>query len=776
VKVRAILLLLATLPVHAQESAEPAESAAPPAQTEEQLLPTVPVEPLSDKADPVAVEPGATATKLDDVVVTATKRKQASRDVPSSMAVLQGEKLEQLGYRELKEIFTLVPGVNMTDEIAGIQRKVSIRGVGPDTNTNQTVGSVMGDIPISDPYGATTIIDPNPWDMRTVEILKGPQGTLFGATSLAGLIRYVPNAPELGRFSGKAFYDYTTVDMGSAASAYGAVLNVPVGETIAFRASGILQHRPGVIDVENPARTEEDVNTGRSYNWRAMALWQPTDRFTLNAWYTQDQRHSDEISIVTHRDGSYTRDDAPTASPADNGYRLATLDLRYAFDWATLVSLSGYQQKFSHSIVDTSYLVQPIAQSGTSFLVSDRSAETRGFLQELRLVSPDGGGAFSWIAGAYHSTFEQDIYGTIFVPNTEVLALLVQLLPLPVLQGLINEHGLTATQVGYRPLEAVESALYGEANYDFTRNLRLTLGSRLYRTSVEGTLRSSGASSANDGAQPGTTEKGWSPKIAVTYRPWRDALAYASVSRGFQFGGFNLPTIPAPDVPLRFESSTLWNYEAGLRTDWFDRTLRVDLTGFFLDWKNPQVSQVDRAGVSGYVDNVGRTHSIGVEGTIRWLTPLNGLSIEESASYIEARTQEPFQDASGAEIPPGTIMPSSPRVQSVTTLAYTRAFGTWIAQASLINSFKSKAYSEITHETEVGNYSLLSFNFNVKRIGASFSPALTLSVNNITNVQEVVAGIGPAGGGESTTSPIVADTTYVYTVPRSIVLRLSAEF
>src|SRR3546814_12391592 len=87
----------------------------------------------------------------------------------------------------------------MQDEIAGMQRKVSVRGVGPDTGTNQTVGSVMGDVPISDPYGSATIADPNPWDMRTVEVLKGPQGTLFGATSLAGLIRYVPNAPELGR-------------------------------------------------------------------------------------------------------------------------------------------------------------------------------------------------------------------------------------------------------------------------------------------------------------------------------------------------------------------------------------------------------------------------------------------------------------------------------------------------------------------------------------------------------------------------------------------------
>src|SRR5690606_361505 len=110
--------------------------------------------------------------------------------------------------------------------------------------------------PISDPYGAFTIADPNPWDMRTVEVLKGPQGTLFGATSLAGLIRYVPNSPELGEWQGKAFYEYATLDRGGTGSAYGAALNVPLGDDAALRASGIHQELPGLYDSDNPSRRE----------------------------------------------------------------------------------------------------------------------------------------------------------------------------------------------------------------------------------------------------------------------------------------------------------------------------------------------------------------------------------------------------------------------------------------------------------------------------------------------------------------------------------------
>lgn len=758
-----------------EPSAAPAAPAADPAPLAE--IPVTPTNPTGP-TDQLSAKPPERLTQIEDIVVTATKRAQVSRDIPSSMNVIGGEKLEELGLRKLKDIFTLVPGINMQDEIAGLQRKVSVRGVGPDDGTNQTVGSVMGDIPISDPYGATTVIDPNPWDMRTVEILKGPQGTLFGANSLAGLIRYVPNNPELGLWSGKAFYDYSRVSMGGTASAYGAALNIPIGDSIALRASGIYQELPGVLDSDNPARMEKDIDTGESWNGRAMALWQLTDRLSVNAWYTQDERNIDDINIVTLPDGSYTRPDAPTASPAKNTYELSTLDIRYAFDWATLVSLSGYQEKTSYNLVETSYLVQPLARAGLSFAQTQRDVATHGVLQELRLVSPENGSAFSWVAGAYFSSYSATIRSQLFVPQTGFLASLLPLLdvlPLDVLQGLISENGVTATQTGFDPLEADERAIYGEANYDFTDSLRLTLGSRLYRTTVEGTLRSSGASGANNGSTPGQTEDGWSPKVALTLRPWEDVMFYATVSRGFQFGGFNIPTVGTPNVPLTFDSSTLWNYEGGVRTDWFDRTLRADLTVFFLDWTNPQVSQRDPAGVNGWVDNVGKSKSLGVESTLRWITPLDGVSLEQATSYIDARTAEPFTDSSGVEVPEGTVMPSSPLVQSVTTLSYTKPFGGFMTQTSLINSYKSRSWAEITQVTEIEAYTLLSFNFNATYSDLSWRPSLTFSVNNILDVQQPVAGFGPAGG----TGPLdnlVARSTYAYTMPRSFVVRLSAEF
>ena len=711
---------------------------------------------------------------MEEVVVTATKRPELMRDIPSSMAVFGGEKLEMLGARKVKDVLDLVPGVSMQEEIAGVQRKVSVRGVGPDTGTNQSVGSVMGDVPISDPYGGFTSADPNPWDMRTVEVLKGPQGTLFGATSLAGLIRYVPNSPELGEWQGKAFYEYSTLERGSTGSTYGAALNIPVGETAALRASGISQELPGLYDSDNPARQEKDTDSGSSWSGRIMGLWQPTDRLAINAWYMKDRRQSDDLGVMTYNNDNYVRDDAPTASTGENRFNLGVLDLRYSFDWVTVVSLTGYQEKFGANYLDASQLIPALARAGTSYLKADREVKTKGLAQELRLVSPEDGSSLNWIFGAFYSGYTADILTQLYVPSAQALSQIVPLLPEPLL-NLIIANDLVLSSSGYHPLDATEEAIFGEVNYAFSDSIDLTLGGRKYKTEVTGVLESGGASSNNDGAEPGSAEEGWSPKIALSYKPTDDLMFYATVSRGFQFGGFNLPTVPSPDIPLTFESSTLWNHEIGMRTDWFDRTLRFDLTAFFLDWTNPQVKQVQSPNT--FVDNVGGTYNIGAETTIRWLTPLDGFSIEQTASYIEARTNEVFTDVSGAEVPKGTIMSNSPRAQLVTTLAYIKPIAGVMTQTSLINSYRSKSWADITHRTPIDDYSLLSLNFNVSWIELPGAPSVNLSVNNLTNVQTVVTGFSPAPGGpEATFNDVVASSSYVYSRPRSVSMRLSMDF
>ncbi|HEY1075306.1 MAG TPA: TonB-dependent receptor [Fontimonas sp.] len=746
------------------------ESFADPAPVE--TTPTIPVEPLAATAEPETLSEPGSAAQLDDIIVTSTKRSQSVREIPVSITALTGDKLEQIGAQELKDFIRLVPGINSQDEIAGIQRKLSVRGVGPDTGTNQTVGTVYGDVPLSDPYGSFSIADPGPWDLQTVEVLKGPQGTLFGATSLAGVIRYVPNNPELGRWSGRFSADWVSVEDGTAEPTFGAVLNAPIGDSVAVRLSGSWQHKPGYIDIDNPSWNEKDAEDAYSRTARAMLLWQPNDRFSLNAWHVRGGREAQELGYLTNPEAEPLRDDAVAPSPVDNRYTLNTLDARYEFDWATLVSITGYQTKYSFNDTDTSYLVRPLARLGIRTIQARRTVDTSGWLQELRLVSPDDG-PWTWLAGAFYSTYTADVSAALYI-NPDLP--LFELLP-PGLLGLpIDEHGIKVPATSFHPLEASEQALFGELTRSFGDHWSATLGGRLYRAGVDGTPDGETEALTSDG-------QGFSPKASVSYRFDRDLMLYATVARGFQYGGFNLGGVGPNTDPPTFKSSTLISHELGLRSDWLDRTLRFDLTALYVLWKNPQVRQVSTVnGVTNpagsFTDNVGEVRSYGAESTLRYITPLPGLTLETSAAYIVAKTTVPYENSTGETIAEGTEMPSSPRLQTSSTLSYALGFGNWMTYTALTHTFQGATYNNIEHDVEVGDYHLYGLNFTLSRIDLRLAPSLSIGVSNLTDERAPISALGGSDTipGFPELSQLIVPRPYVFTQPRTLRLNLTLNF
>jgi len=739
---------------------------------------SIPVNLKKDDPETASQTVHAPPRQLEEIVVTATKRPQLVREIPVSIAVMTGEKLEAMGAHELKDFIQSVPGINSQDEIAGIQRKLSVRGVGPDTNTNQTVGIVYGDVPLSDPYGSYTIADPDPWDLSTVEVLKGPQGTLFGATSLAGIIRYVPNNPELGRWGGKVSADWVHLTQGGTEPSFGAVLNVPVGDTIAVRFAGSWQHKPGLIDINNPSYKKVDADDGYTRTGRVMVLWQPMESLALNAWYIKGQRNADELGYVTNPNGQFVRDDAPAPSYVRNGYSLANLDVRYNFDWATLVSISGYQTKASYNDADSSYLVRPLAQLGLRTVHARKDVSTSGYLQELRLVSP-GDGPWTWLGGVFYSTYKADIQATLNVyPGLPLLANLLNTLPLSAVASLYDpQQGLIATTTGLHPVEASEKALFGEVSRTLWEDWKFTLGGRLYQAGVSGVSVTSGANPTTNGANKvESVGKGFSPKVAATWHYSDDIMVYSVVSRGFQYGGFNTGVLTS--VPATYKSSTLWNSELGIRTDWLDKTLRFDLTALYVLWKNPQVYQATQDKVGGYVGNVGAARSTGAETTLSYITPIDGLKLETAASYIVAKTTETFNDSSGRVVAPGAELPSSPKLQATTTLSYLYSLGEWQTQTALQHSYQGTAWNNITHDVQVGGYNMLNLNFAVSRTDLEFAPSLSFSINNLTNVDAQVSALGGADAipGNPQLSDAIIPRLRVFTQPRSFRLNLSAKF
>ena len=747
-------------------------------------IPVIPVETLAQPAPPAedTTESGQ-AQRLDDIVVTATKRAQSVRDIPVSINALQGDELEKIGAREMKDFLDQVPGISLQEESADKPRKIAIRGVGPSDAANQTTGILFGDVPLTDPYGTLAIADIDPFDLRTVEILKGPQGTLFGASALNGAIRYVPNEPEFEQWQGKLFVDWVDVAEGDSGTSYGVMLNAPIGETAALRASGVYQNVPGVIDIRTANRPEQrDADSAQKWTGRAQLRWQATERFGLNLSYLHQERDVDQMSFVTNDEARLEREDAPRPNEVNLVFDVASIDARYAFDWATLVSVTGYQMKDTLFDLDASYtLAEPLALLGIPSVGAYKTSTASGLTQELRLVSPDGG-RWNWMAGLFYDTYTADIYANIYFANTDLIGsvpvigpLLAQTLP-GVIGAVTTDQGVSLASQTFAPLDAEEYALFGEISRELGERWTVTLGGRLYRSSIGGTGINRGLltviaqQSTQDARELGVQSEGISPKLAVTYQASDDVYVYANVSRGFQFGGIN---INAADIGgedhSTFKSSTLWNYELGLRTDWLERTLRLDVTLFHLDWTNPQVSQIAEPGLAGYVDNVGGSESNGVEASFRWLTPLPGLSLNMAASYIVARTTEPFEAAGGEEIAVGTEMPLSPKFQIANTLSYSTLKGPWLVGTQLIHSHQGEAWNNIEHDRTVYGFSTLNLAFSLARPDLRFAPAITFSANNLTDERELIG----AASGEKT--PLTA-LPLTYNRPRSFGVRVTAEF
>ncbi|MGH8444265.1 MAG: TonB-dependent receptor, partial [Solimonas sp.] len=311
----------------------------------------------------------------------------------------------------------------------------------------------------------------------------------------------------------------------------------------------------------------------------------------------------------------------------------------------------------------------------------------------------------------------------------------------------------------------------------------LTLGGRLYDSEVGGKADMSGLLPALQVGGGGAVDlsvkdKGFNPKAALVYQATDDVMFYGSASRGFQYGGVNilLTALPGvdPTVPPTYKSSTLWNYELGFRSDWFDRTLRFDMTAFYIDWSDAQVTQGSKSGLSTYVDNVASATGKGLEAAFRYRFPIRGLSLSTAASYIDTESGSSFTDgATGKVIPAGTQMPLAPKVQVSNVLAYSTLLGNWSFGSELLHSYQGTSYSTLSHAVKLNAYNTLGASFTVGRPDLPLEPSLTLLGDNLTNEHAIVYGVSSASGG--IVAP-VASTPFTYNRPRSIGLRLNIQF
>jgi iron complex outermembrane recepter protein len=646
--------------------------------------------------------------QLDEIIVTASKRDEKLHDVAMSVTALGADELTLRQATGFLDWAAQVPGLSMQTSDAAFSRLI-LRGQNVGS-VGATIATTVDDIPFymsgAQADGAFFSANVDTYDLQRIEVLRGPQGTLYGAAAEGGIIKYVTNLPNLNKFEGAVSVGGETVDGGSNAGNVKGMINVPFWDNkAALRVSAVESGIPGWID--NPQLGASNINSGSSYSIRASLLVQPVSDFTARV--TVFEQH---LRVTGDQFVEAVGSANPAAPPAnqfaqvgnfvnntalpyeeDNELKYAAVNLAYDFHWATLMYAGSYGRFNLHFSQDESnanlapgftYGDFISGLYGQPALMQGNQVEyVHKFNQELRLTSDPGntifGQGFDWQVGGYF-THEQT---TLTQPYQALDATDPATVLSPALGGAII------------PGDYLERSFFADVTYHFNTAFDLELGGR--NTDVKQNSQVNtfccilyGPSNTNFPAQyTAQNDTTWS--VAPRWHVNEDTLAYVRVATGFRPGGPNLPTPTLPNPPS-FKSDSTKNYEIGFRTDLFDKTFSIDMAVFYIDWKDLQILSIVQtpAGPVGINGNSSSATSKGVEWNFSW-RPISGLSIGLLGSYTDAYLTA---DAPGLGAFSGEKLPYVPNVSSTLNVDYKwPAFADWSAYVGGSESYTGTRYT-----------------------------------------------------------------------------------
>jgi outer membrane receptor protein involved in Fe transport len=687
--------------------------------------PTLAGAQIVGNSDSNSVQPST----LTEVVVTATKRDEPLREVAGSVTAFTGADLQSIAAQSFQDYLNQAPGVIFQYATPGVSN-VTIRGIGtatafPDQGQG-TTGIYLNDIPLTDPGFAMAIPDLDVFDVQRVEVLKGPQGTLFGSATLGGAVNYIINPVSLTEYQALVEAGGSHTQNGTQVGYVikGAV-NIPLVDNVFGVRLTVAEHSdPGYLD--NIGTGVKASNTHQVFDWRVNALWRINDQFSLKLFALRDDAYSGDGFGARPALGKLKRDTF-IAENATFINDVDSLDLTGDIGFATL-SVKGawaYKSQISQSDFSQYYGGYPTA--------SPAYATDESEMSEVRLTSPSGQ-RLEWLAGAYFGHFNEAY-------------------PTPTIQNNVDIYNFS---VWYN---SKEYAAFGEATYRFTDQWRVTLGGREYHetlfTETLGGVPGTPASGVS-GTQKGN---GFSPKGSITFEPNSNFLIYGLVSKGFRMGGVNLlrPLANYP-TPTTYGSDSLINYEIGVRTSWLDKTLLLDSTVFYVDWSNIQI-RLYRPDQRTYATNAGAAKSEGVENTLTW-KPNSSFDLHANFTYLDAQLTQTLPLGNGQSLLSGTVIPGSSKWSTYETATY--HFGLPDSPfVAVSHQYLSRSTSAFVDGLPVGNYSTFDF-----RTGAQFGKfAVTGFVTNLADNRGITAS---QYNGAATPSEILQ----YYVRPRTVGLRV----
>jgi len=704
-------------------------------------------------AQEVTKPDAANADTLGTVIVTAEKRSEDIQQVPMSIGVIDATTLENLHATSLSDYAGYIPGFTVVDNGSPGQAQLGVRGISP-LSAGSTVATYIDETPLgtSSNYGAgsNSVLDILPYDLQSVELLRGPQGTLYGAVALGGVLRYVTKAPDLDQWSFRVGADGFTTESASDAGWTGrASVNAPiVPGQLALSASVARQDNPGYID--NVRTGEKDQNSNTQQAAHVQLLWKPTDALSVRLQAIESKNDSDSNSVVALDPVSLKptfgdfKDDNYVAQPYFKKVDYLNATVNWDLGFADFVSATSYSEQEQHSALDASLVygvVFPLfglPEPGVSVVTYDLKLYKT--TQEFRLQSKQDG-PIEWLIGGFWTNENSK-------QNQAASAQFLDYSSIP---------GLDPLAVIALPSTYKEYAAFGDvtwkinSTFDVTGGLRYAHNKQTFEQISSGALVGGGGDVSGNSSEDVLT---WSftPRMHLT----DNQMVYARVATGYQPGG---PNVSTPGVPQSVNASRLTNYEVGWKAMFDDNRWMLDVALYDIEWEDIQVSAA--ANGLAYLANGGTAQSNGVEFSTLY-SPIAGLRLGLNGSYTNARLTEDIPSLGGFS---GDRLPSIPKWSASATADYTwGVFSGWSARVggglryvgdtfsgleNTTGSYPQDSYSVFDLNADVSNdhwtFRLFAKNLTDERVYTNLTSlpnALTRVVNKVTGVPLAPRTIG----------------------------------
>jgi iron complex outermembrane recepter protein len=657
------------------------------------------IEVCTSLALPVALAAGADAgaDALSEIVVTAQKTSEPLSRVPISISALSGTALEDQHITDYSDLSRAVPNLSFSSFGGPGQDNIEIRGVSSQAGS-ATTGIYLDDVPINvlNLY-STGATEPRFFDIDRVEVLRGPQGTIYGASSMGGTIHFVSNQPDLINYSGTVHSSAGGTQGGGVNYEGDSVVNLPLVDGVAaLRLGALYDHESGWIDRVSPER----VTAGRNINdenttvIRATLEWRPTEQLTvIPAAFLQriDTGGQDLFGLAQ------PEFESPTLIPetARDEYAITSLTLKYDLGWSDLTSISGYFWRrddrnidgtFYDSVYLGSILQQQFGNGGAAIAALPAPVQFNTNInqvqEEIRLASkpPGADDHWSWIAGLYYSRTRTGLLDNEHIPGlTSTFESTYGNTPENLLGSSFPDDLI---YYAFSEFVNTQKAIFGQATYKLTPDLKLTVGARYEKATEDLAFNTTGYFAGGtppfSGAANGSAT---TPKAVISYDLSPTSMIYASAAEGYRDGGVNRP-VPIPlcsadlgtlgltQAPAMYKSDKLWSYEVGAKTRALQDSLVISGAVFDIRWNNIQTDIILPICSFDIKDNIGSAESKGVEfeATQRFL---ERVTVSLGGNYTSAKIVEPVTIL-GVE--KGDRVPGVPDYSFSTSVEYAQPF------------------------------------------------------------------------------------------------------